>query len=96
MKLTALSIVKIIKVCKDNGVETLEIGDLKLSFRGPTIAQEIQDIPPSATIPRENPRDEERVRLVEQTKDADEDEAMLILNDPREFEERIANGDFGD
>ncbi len=94
MKFTAQSIARIIKTCRENSVAELKLGDFYLSFKDPTRGFETDQ---PATIPDENSQNQNinqvEFDLSHERDDVEDDEAMMLLNDPEEFESRIGSGD---
>lgn len=95
MKFTLQSLSKILKTCKENGVAKFKSGDIELSFHPPI--REAEPKAPTAISPEENSRVQSKDNEVQQLRRdvnlLEDDEAMMLLENPKEFESRLARGE---
>lgn len=96
---TVKDICRLIVACKENGVTELQFGSLRLFF-GKAPASAIEEITPQAVIPREDlraqgPEQTVSPELAAELRDQ-EDVELMVVEDPLEFERRIASGELID
>jgi hypothetical protein len=88
------------KACKENGVTELQIGDFRLALG----TQDREPIEPSVPVGRPTVSVEQPIKaeaipdqsIVDQVREAEDDEADALLEDPFAFETALANGELNE